>query len=441
MVNMLKSIKIIKKFITSDGGAFTAIFAVMAPIFIAGAGLAIDVGFWYSSKRDLQNAADAAALAGGYELLGTNSQASAIVEANNVAVRNGGIGAQATTTFPANNRIQVIVQATSQTFFIGNFISNPPVITASATAQLTQAGITRPPACLNLLSPTGEGLRIDGNGLIDASGGCQVQVNSADQRAVVVNGAGRLLTNSVCVNGGVVSQSQSSISSNPITGCPQINNPFAFLEPFIAGLEALCPDEPQSTLVAPVRTRRGATISRFLRSPGAGINTQFTINNGGDIEFSDRLNPGQPHPVCFDLTVRAGGTLIIGGNMVFLNGARLIVQAGANVTIRPPQVETPQLQGLSIVASINNNATHEIRGGGSIVVTSPRGISVPGGEIDINGNSRIVTSPNSSNLASLSVTARSLSVGGNSEFRLGANPPNQPLQPRPTQAATVQLIN
>ncbi len=175
---------ILTNFLKSNSGAFTAIFAIMAPILIAGAGLAVDVGFWYSSKRDLQNAADAGAMGGGFELLRTKSQASASTEANNIATLNAGAGAQITTTFPANDLVRVVVQATAQTFFIGSFISNPPRIAAAATAQVT-AGEINPPACLNLLDPMGEGLRINGNGRVVMGEGCGVQVNSSDERAVV----------------------------------------------------------------------------------------------------------------------------------------------------------------------------------------------------------------------------------------------------------------
>ena len=432
LVNMLKSIKIIKKFITSDGGAFTAIFAVMAPIFIAGAGLAIDVGFWYSSKRDLQNAADAGALAGGYEFLGTNSQASAITEANNVAVRNGGIGAQATTTFPTNNRIQVTVQATSQTFFIGNFISNPPVISASALVELTQNADT-PPACLNLLDGSGEGLRINGNGQVNMGIGCGVQVNSSDQSAVNIDGGGaRLISDDVCINGGFDVTSANNISSVPRTGCPPISNPYAHLEVFLDAFESNCPNQPTATRGSVVRTRFGE-VNNFTFGPSATRTMQLTVQNGVTVTLSGG-NTGLPLSICFDLTVRAGGTLNVRGNLIFTNGASLKVQAQGNLNIFQPQTEIAEFEGLSIIGNEANNAEHKIIGGGSIFVSPGRGISVPGDKLEVNGGADLSS-------ASVSITAKSLEVGGNSSVQIGTNPQNQPIPPRPGDPDSVRLIN
>lgn len=47
-----------------DDGAFAVLFALLLVVIIGFAALAVDVGYWYASKRQLQTAADAAALAG-----------------------------------------------------------------------------------------------------------------------------------------------------------------------------------------------------------------------------------------------------------------------------------------------------------------------------------------------------------------------------------------
>jgi Flp pilus assembly protein TadG len=454
----MRSMNILTNFLKSNSGAFTAIFAIMAPILIAGAGLAVDVGFWYSSKRDLQNAADAGAMGGGFELLRTKSQASASTEANNIATLNAGAGAQITTTFPANDLVRVVVQATAQTFFIGSFISNPPRIAAAATAQVT-AGEINPPACLNLLDPMGEGLRINGNGRVVMGEGCGVQVNSSDERAVVVNGEGRLISDDVCVNGGVVTQSGSSISSVPKTGCPQITNPYEFLEEDIKALEPQCNSDPQVTIGGKVQASSGGggkgkkdggsvdppagnnngpdVISEFSYDAEGISQSQITVQNGVTVTLnpgSSAGNIGGPILICHDLTVRSGGTLNVRGTLVFLNGARLNVQAGGNLNILQPEVETNVFRCLSIVASETNNATHDIRGGGQISISPGRGISVPGDVIDINGNSNLSS-------ASVSITAKSLVVGGNTSIGLGEHPPTQPVPPRIGGDGSVILID
>ena len=54
--------------VSDDTGAVAVTFAIVFLVLVAFAALAVDVGFWYTAKRQLQSAADAAALAGCREL-------------------------------------------------------------------------------------------------------------------------------------------------------------------------------------------------------------------------------------------------------------------------------------------------------------------------------------------------------------------------------------
>jgi hypothetical protein len=130
--------------------------------------------------------------------------------------------------------------------------------------------------------------------------------------------------------------------------------------------------------------------------------------------------------------------LNVRGTLVFLNGARLNVQSGGNLNIQQPGVENNVFRGLSIVASETNNVTHDIRGGGNVSISPGRGISVPGDVININGNSNLSADLSS---VSVSITAKSLKVGGNTTIRLGDHPPTQPVPPRIGGDGSVILIN
>ena len=48
-----------------EGGQVIVLSAVMIPVFLLMAALVLDVGNWYTHKRQLQNRADAAAFAAG----------------------------------------------------------------------------------------------------------------------------------------------------------------------------------------------------------------------------------------------------------------------------------------------------------------------------------------------------------------------------------------
>ena len=51
----------------NERGQVIVLAAVMIPVMLLTTALAVDVGNWYTHKRQLQNRADAGALAGGYQ--------------------------------------------------------------------------------------------------------------------------------------------------------------------------------------------------------------------------------------------------------------------------------------------------------------------------------------------------------------------------------------
>jgi hypothetical protein len=71
-----------------DAGQVLVIFAVAITVLFAAAGLAFDVGRFYSERRFLQNAADAGALAAANALIRGESNAEAIAQAEDVLTRN-----------------------------------------------------------------------------------------------------------------------------------------------------------------------------------------------------------------------------------------------------------------------------------------------------------------------------------------------------------------
>ena len=74
----------------SDSGQTLIWFALSLVVLLGIAALAIDVGRLYGERRRMQNAADAAALAGAHELCQGRPDADAIAMANDYAIaRNG----------------------------------------------------------------------------------------------------------------------------------------------------------------------------------------------------------------------------------------------------------------------------------------------------------------------------------------------------------------
>ena len=125
-------------------GNVAMIVAAVFPLLIGAAGLAVDGIEWTMQKRDLQGAADAAAVAGVYSLIGSddmdNAVSRSLVQAgvpNNASIQaiQGPAGYEKD---PFAVAVKVAVPA--QMTFTRMFLKKPPVITAEATASVVKNG-------------------------------------------------------------------------------------------------------------------------------------------------------------------------------------------------------------------------------------------------------------------------------------------------------------
>jgi len=117
----------------AERGQTLVVVAVMIVVLIAFLGLVIDGGNVYAQRRQLQNAADAAALAGARAQLlkGTAAVASA---ASQYATANGADGCEVVTT---TNTVTANVSKTVETFFVRVVGINSMPVGASATAAIS----------------------------------------------------------------------------------------------------------------------------------------------------------------------------------------------------------------------------------------------------------------------------------------------------------------
>src|SRR5512140_3223154 len=74
--------------IAEDEGAVAVIVAVLLVVFLLLAALAVDLGYFFNVRRQLQSAADAGALAGCLELGATGDAGAADAAARSYAVAN-----------------------------------------------------------------------------------------------------------------------------------------------------------------------------------------------------------------------------------------------------------------------------------------------------------------------------------------------------------------
>lgn len=126
-----------------DGGAVAVVVALTLVIFIGLTALAVDAGYLYSIRRQLQSAADAAALAGCRVLIDGGTRDEAFAEAQSYAAKNAtapGDGLTMVTTAPqteiTDTYVQVTVQKETDLFFGRVFSKYATQVTATARAQV-----------------------------------------------------------------------------------------------------------------------------------------------------------------------------------------------------------------------------------------------------------------------------------------------------------------
>jgi len=138
-------------------GQILVMFALMVTVFAGMLGLAIDVGYAYSQRRTVQNAADAAAMAGARMVANwtsanptsaqTEAQTFATMDTNRIASTNqtlqsceyvnyaGNSQGACSATVPANaTGVRVVVEETHSTWFIQVIPGAADTVTTSAAA-------------------------------------------------------------------------------------------------------------------------------------------------------------------------------------------------------------------------------------------------------------------------------------------------------------------
>ena len=116
----------------SESGQSMVIIAIFMVVLIAMLALVIDGGLGYTKRREAQNAADAAALAGADALCDSDTATDARTVARQYLLLNGGSEPAAADIIILEREITVTAHVTHPTFFAG--ILGSDEITASATA-------------------------------------------------------------------------------------------------------------------------------------------------------------------------------------------------------------------------------------------------------------------------------------------------------------------
>ena len=208
------------------------------PLLVGAAGLATDTIEWTLWKRELQRAADSAAIAGAYERVwGANeTEATAAVSHDLTINQQTGmplVGGYPQVSFPADTgemrqQVRVVLAVQKRLPFSSLFMSAPPTIIARATAA-SVAG--NGDACVHALETSAgkSGISITGNAEINMPD-CTMHSNSPSSNSAYAKGSSEVYADAVSAVGGIQESSSWHINSyDPYA--PSLEDPFKDVTP------------------------------------------------------------------------------------------------------------------------------------------------------------------------------------------------------------------
>jgi Flp pilus assembly protein TadG len=277
-------------------------------------GFATDVGVMFHVRRNMQIAADGAAVAAAAELNYGDSAAAGQAAAAQNGVVNGVNGDTVAINigplsgpFAGNpNYVEAVVTQTQPTIFIALFNQLSMNVSARAVATLGPAD-----GCIYTLAAAGSGLVF--NGMTASVPTCAIVDNSVtDPTGLTAAGGATVNAAFIGVVGGY-SNTGGAVTPNPITGIVPVNDPLAYLTP---------PAFDPASCVTGTNITADATLPQ-------GCYQGLTISGAGTVTLT-------------------GGTYIINGTLT-ITGTPTIIGTGVtfyfpNITASMNDTGTPTLQ-------------------------------------------------------------------------------------------------
>jgi hypothetical protein len=293
------------------------IAGAMLPLVVGAAGLATDTIQWTLWKRQLQRAADSAAIAGVYTRQAANGATSGVSAAvsHDLTIDNHVWMALKTgfpqVTFPADsgvktNQVQVTLAIQQRLPFSSMFMAAPPTIRAVSTAATVPAGGF---PCFDATDTSAViGLNFSGNASIE-SPDCDGFSNANSANTSVAKGSSDISLRTIGGVGGIQQSNNFHVSAyRPYS--PPIPDPFA----------SVTPDPSAMKCDVGVTTTKGKNTTTTY---GAYALSDSDNGNVGNLKTSDGSTAN-----CFSsISVASNRTLVLPDNQTYyVNGGDLDIQ-------------------------------------------------------------------------------------------------------------------
>lgn len=398
-------IKTFKNLLKDRRGNALVMGAAALPVLIGFSGLATDTIQWTMWKRQLQRAADSAAIAAVYERE-SNSGSTATVpstvnqdlDVNLHTVMDLKSG-YPQLSYPANsgsvtNQVRVTLAVQQRLPFSSLFMNSPPTIVANSTAGTISGG----DACVQALETNASktGITLTGNTSVYLPD-CVMHSNSPSSNAASAGGSSQVTALAIAAVGGIQQSNNWQVQSyRPYS--PALPDPFANVTP--------TPSEMKCTSAALTHSTNFSSLpagTNCFSSLSVGSNRTLNIPsnfgpifiNGGSVDLKGAFNCN-------------GCTIVLTNSSTGPTAAIGTISSNAQATNNITAPTTGKYKGIAVYQdrrAPDCNGCNKINGGSTSLITGA--LYLPSQELVYNGNG-------TTNPMCLMMVARRLTFSGNS---------------------------
>ena len=368
----------LRRFARDERGVSAIIFALILPMLIGMVGIAVEIGLWFEQKRDLQSAADAAAMAAAFEMVEGNSAATMqTVGAASSALNSftDGVDGTVTINWPPlapsthagdSDYVQAVLEKPQTLLF--SAVLNPGAVTLIARATASSGVLDD--ACIIALNPTiNSAVEITGSATVTMNG-CGIAVNSNDSEAMTVSGSAYITAASARVVGNY------DLSGGAVMDIPTVSTGSVATNDPYSGLDIGTPPGCYATN-ATIGPSGSETLSG-TRSYCNGLDLKGTLNLNGNTLYIR----GGEFKVNSTANLSGTGTVIL----TEYSGSYATINVNGSATVNISAPTSGDFKGLAMIQDPNAPAGNDNTVNGNASTSINGAIYFPNGDINYSGN-------------------------------------------------------
>ena len=343
-------ISLVRRLVRDRRGNTLVIVAATLPLLVGSAGLATDTIQWALWKRQLQRAADSAAIAGVYDRIQTGSTSTVSTAVDRDLAINQHTGMSLASSYPQisfpgdsgtmTTQVKVVLAVQRKLSFSGMFMSNPPLIKTEATAASVPGSDDY--CVISLENTNAMGIQGSGSGTVEMD--CGLITNSTSSNSAAAQGSSIIKATVIASAGGIAHSNNWQVDKyDPFV--PQIEDPYKDVTPNPSDMKC--------------------AVSTSVSKKGEVTTTPLALTEDTDLSTAVDAN-GDPANCFESLSVGSGKTLTLPSGTYYINGGGANIQGTLNATNGTTIVLTNKSTSTS--ATIG---TFDMNAQGSLNITAP----------------------------------------------------------------------